>query len=60
MKGWPNNIMMAYYFDYKQADQSGDGQGDDRALQLDNGRGNNGMRFTTELSQAINYRHCYN
>ena len=55
---WPKNAMGGtYYFDYNQQDQNGDGQGNERVLWLDNGRGNSGKRFTTELQLAIDEAH---
>jgi len=57
MASWPKNIMGGtYYFDYNEADQNGDGAGNERVLWLDNGRNNSGMRFPKELSQAIDDR----
>lgn len=57
MTNWPENVMGGtYWFDYNQQDQNGDGMGNERVLWLDNGRGNNGVRFPTELSQAIDER----
>ena len=57
MMSWPKNVTGGtYYFDYNQADQNGDGRGNERVLWLDNGRGNSGKRFPRELSQAIDER----
>ena len=57
MMSWPKNATGGtYYFDYNQADQNGDGRGNERVLWLDNGRGNSGKRFPRELSQAIDER----
>ena len=42
-----------YYFDFNEADQNGDGIGNERVLWLDNGRGNSNFRFDQELRLAI-------
>ena len=50
MTDWPKNVMGGtYYFDYNQADQNGDGAGNERVLWLDNGRDNSGKRFPDDL-----------
>jgi len=57
MTDWPKNVMGGtYYFDYNQADQNGDGAGNERVLWLDNGRDNSGKRFPDDLKLAIDER----
>ena len=55
---WPKNVMNGtYYFDYNEADQNGDGIGNERVLWLDNGRENQGKRFPQELKLAIDEKY---